>query len=204
MNFKVILLQLIILVFSNSLFAQCNDLPKSEQQELNALLKKLAEVRNINNIIEESRVLNNISMFYWSKQCFEETKFSFLRLLEINNEIENLNGIIHCNNFLGIIYSQLGIQDSSIFYFEKVLDIAKKHNRIDLELEGLTNIASACSYHGNCKNAVLFAEDALRVSTKINSNAYLEQLYGILIDSYKELNQPEEVEKYVKLLSNIE
>lgn len=116
----------------------------------------------------------------------------FQRLLEINQELNNQNGLMIIHNNIGMIYSDLEQFDDAIPHLKNGLQLSKKLGKKVTTVTGLTNLAAAFQGLGRHKESNKQLEEAILLAKELNNLRLLRSLYGLQYENYDKLGDSEQ------------
>ena len=115
---------------------------------------------------------------------------------------ENLNhqkGLATTFNYLGVVYQNNGLYDSSIFYLNRALGIFEKNNLGKNVAGCLNNIGITYLYQSNWDKALAVFYQALEVKQRLNDRPGLVSVYNNIGIIYANLqNNDKAIEYYLK------
>tara|TARA_B100000683_G_C12478448_1_gene550471 strand:- start:70 stop:2046 length:1977 start_codon:yes stop_codon:yes gene_type:complete len=170
---------LVICLLSSNLFAQVDDIEeiyKSEKLKLQKAKKiyKSDPLKAL-NIVDE--------------------------ILSTVNEEKDRALVVHCYNTKGIINNVLGLREQSIMYYEKVIDISKRHALHRTYVMGLNNFAVLYESSGNYDESEKLIVEALEYAHKYDQKEWFGVLRFNLVDSKI---RREEYDSAIALLNSIQ
>ena len=133
------------------------------------LEKSLVIDKQLGNLLEEGRVLNNISQIYDEKGNYEKALNYLEQSLIIKEQIQDLSGKGTTLNNIGQIYTAKGDYDIALNYLERGLLLQLQ---IDSRLgEGtiLNNIGQIYTFKGDYDTALSYLEKALAICQQIGN-----------------------------------
>lgn len=144
---------------------------------------------------------------YFSKSAFllqnnyryEEAINYFKRVLNINEKLNNQNGLMIVHNNIGMIYSDLEQYNNALPYLEKGLQLSRKLSDKEGIIAGLTNLAVALQGLKRYKESNKKLEEATRLSKEVNNIRLLHSSYGLMYDNYDKMGDSEKAHEYFEL-----
>ncbi|MCK5171580.1 MAG: tetratricopeptide repeat protein, partial [Bacteroidales bacterium] len=126
-------------LFCFSILAQ--DIPSNIKDELTGYETKIEQYKNENNTQLELEYLNKAAFLCWNNQLYNKAVDHFNRVIELNKQSGNQNGIMLSSNYVGMIYDEIQDYNSAITYFKKGLEISRKLNNNKNITSSLINIS---------------------------------------------------------------
>ena len=128
----------------------------------------------------------------------------YLRVLDINQQLNNQKGIQLVSNNLGMIYIDLEQYDKAIQYLQKALQISKQSRQQTESVSCLTNIAVAQQGSGKYREASNTLEEAIKIAKELNDLKLLRRCYGLAFDSYDKTGNSDKSREYFELYSALD
>lgn len=79
--------------------------------------------KKIEDDYSEIHLLNNLGIAYYGLGAYEKTLEYFLKVLELEKDLDNLPSLSRAMNNVGIIYDEIGRLDKSAYYYEESLKL---------------------------------------------------------------------------------
>lgn len=201
-RFKTFSLIIIGFFLCFSIFAQ--DLPENLKKELADYEKQIEKFKSENNIQQELNLLNKVAFLYWNNQLYDKSILHFKRVLELNEQSGNQNGILLSTNYIGMIYDESEDYNSAIIYFSKALDISRKLNDKKNIISSLINISQTYQLLKNYEESNKFALEGVELAKEANDLKLVRSFYSILATNYQNLGNSEKSIEYFDLFASID
>jgi len=173
-------------------------------EELEKLDSKIATYKSEENKQLELEYLNKAAFLSWDNQLYEKSQAYFKRILEINESLNNTNGILLAANYLGVIYNETQDYTSAITYFKKAYHLSKKINDKKNICSSLLNISQTYQLQKNYDESNKSAFEGVNLSKELNDLKMLRSFYGILANNYQSLGNSEKSIEYFDLFASID
>lgn len=173
MKKKILLIYLFLI--TNAIFAQ--DLEKWYQAgDYDKVVLEAEKIikNNTNDIFVKANAYSKITNVYRKKGKFQEAQkyaFELVKITENNPELNHQKALTMAYNDLGAIFSDLSLNDKSIEYFEKSLQITRQ--TIDTEKTGklLNNLGEVYLSQNKAIKAQKYFEEALEIASQIKDTS---------------------------------
>ena len=136
---QLFLILLVTISFHQS-FAQ---IPSALRNEINQNDQLAEKFLKEGNQIEAAKYFNKSAYILRNNQQNEEAAEYYLRILDINLQVNNQKGLLLIYNNLGMVYSDLEQFNNALSYLEKALELSKRIDTKEGVISALTNIAVA-------------------------------------------------------------
>jgi serine phosphatase RsbU (regulator of sigma subunit) len=184
--------------------ASAQSLPESSRQKAEEYQKQISSYRSNGNKRKELEYLNKLAFLYWNNKHYEQAAANFQESLEINQSLENENGVKRTHYYLGMIFSESGQYNRAIEQFEKGLALSRKLNMKNSRLSGHLNLAQTYQLMEKHEISNEHAQKALSIAKELNDLKQIRRSYGLLSENFKKLGNSEESIKYFDLFSSID
>ena len=195
---KKLYILFLLLIFPLWIFSQ------NTAEELEKLDSKIATYKSEENKQLELEYLNKAAFLSWDNQLYEKSQAYFKRILEINESLNNTNGILLAANYLGVIYNETQDYTSAITYFKKAYHLSKKINDKKNICSSLLNISQTYQLQKNYDESNKSAFEGVNLSKELNDLKMLRSFYGILANNYQSLGNSEKSIEYFDLFASID
>ncbi|MBU8892450.1 MAG: SpoIIE family protein phosphatase [Bacteroidales bacterium] len=201
-SIKIHFLIIINLLFYFSVFAQ--EIPENIKTELSEYENQIEKYKNENNTQQELGLLNKAAFLCWNNQLYSRSINHFKRVLELNEQSGNQNGILLSTNYIGMIYDETEDYNSAILYFSKGLNISKKLNDKKNITSALINISQSYQQLTNYDESNKSALEGVDIAKELNDLKLVRSFYGILANNYQNLGNSEKSIEYFDLFASID
>ena len=199
---KIITLSIINLIFISFIFAQ--EVPDNIKSELLNYEVQITKYKNENNTQLELEYLNKAAFLCWNNQLFNKSIDHFKRVLVLNENLKNQNGILLSTNYIGMIYDEIQDYNSAIIYFNKAHEISKRLNNKKNITSSLINIAQTYQLLVNYEESNKAALEGISVAKEINNLKFQRTFYGILANNFQNMGNSEKSIEYFDLFASID
>lgn len=195
---KKLYILFLLLIFPWWIFSQ------NIAEELEQFDSQIATYKSEGNKQLELEYLNKAAFLSWDNQLYEKSQTYFKRILEINESLNNTNGILLATNYLGVIYNETQDYTTAINYFKKAYQISKKINDKKNICSSLVNISQTYQSQKNYDESNKSALEGVTLSKELNDLKMLRSFYGILANNYQNLGNSEKSIEYFDLFASID
>jgi len=168
---------------------------------LNALTL-LNKAKIIGNKTTISNCNYSIAYIYAMIENYEKSLFYIFSSLKYYETTKDSIKIAHCNNLMGHIYSNINNDSLALIHYTLSLNISKTRSKRDYAY-ALGNIGIINNKKGKYELAISIYLKAAEIFIEIDDNYSLANTYNNLGNSYLELKQYQESERYFYLVKNI-
>lgn len=183
------------------IFAQVKN---EDQTKIKEYQEQVEKYKQENNTPKELEFNNKIAFIYWQNNVYNKAAEYFSRSLELNEQMNNQNGIKSISYYLGMIYSEQGKLDEAVTSFERGIKISREQKMKNSVVSGLINLAQAYQNAGEYQKSNENAHEALEIAQEIEDLEFTRNCYGLLSENYRKLGKSEEGMKYFDLYSSID
>ncbi len=188
----------------NALLAQGKAIPQEIKDEIASNNQLIEKYTQEGNLTEASSYLSRSAYLMQTNGFNGEAVEYYLRVLDINQQLNNQKGIQLVSNNLGMIYIDLEQYDKAIQYLQKALQISKQSRQQTESVSCLTNIAVAQQGSGKYKEASNTLEEAINIAKELNDLKLLRRCYGLAFDSYDKTGNSDKSREYFELYSALD
>ena len=184
--------------------ASAQSLPESSQQKAEQYQRQISSYQSNGNKRKELEYLNKLAFLYWNNKHYEQAASNFHKSLNINQSLDNQNGVKRTHYYLGMIFSESGQYNQAIGQFEKGLALSRQMNMKNSRLSGQLNLAQTYQLIEKYEVSNEHAQKALSIAKELNDLKQIRRSYGLLSENFKKLGNSEESIKYFDLFSTID
>lgn len=174
------------------------------QSELAGYESKIEQYRAENNAAQELEYLNKAAFLSWNNQLYDQAIVHFKRVLELNQQLGNQNGVLLSANYLGMISDEKQDYEKAVDYFTQALEISKQVNNKKNITSSLVNIAQAYQQLENFEESNKAALQGVEMAKELNNLKLVRSFYGILANNYQSLGNSEKSIEYFDLFASID
>lgn len=199
---KIILLTCTTLFYCYQALPQ--EIPSNIKNELHGYEEKIKYYKGETNQQLELEYLNKAAFLCWNNQLYEKTINYFKRVIELNEQLNNQNGIMLSANYVGMIYNEIQDYNSAITFFKKGLAINKDLNNKENISSSLVNISQSYQQLATYEESNKWALEGVEVAKELNNLKLVRSFYGILANNYQSLGNSEKSIAYFELFNSID
>ncbi|MFY7788060.1 MAG: tetratricopeptide repeat protein, partial [Thermoflexibacteraceae bacterium] len=148
---------------------------------------------------EASRFMNGAATWHWERKEYEKAIAYFEKSIDLNEKINNQQGIVGIKNNLGMIYADLQQYDKALSYFEVVLQERRKEKAPISIIASLINLSVITNNLKKYDKSIKYLEEAASLSIQINDAEQLRAAYGSLAETYEKLGNTDKMLYYFDL-----
>jgi len=175
-------------------FAQT--IPDNLTKEIEENLSKAKSFEAANDFNQAAFHYNAVARVYWVNGFPSQAIEHFLKTVELNKKIGNLNAQRVIYNNIGMIYTDEENYPKALEYFRESLEISRKMSRkVDIA-SALLNIANVQSETGSYHDAAKTLDEANGIALELNDEKLLSNCYALLADVYEKLGNSEKSSEY--------
>ena len=161
--------------------------------------KSLDIAREANIKIRISSGLNNVAAALGKLGDYEQYRSYVVQAIKINKEIGQSRFLTINYMNLGLYYKMVENADSSKFYYQMALDLAREIDNVPLELRVRTNMASLNLSQGDIDMSLSEALDILQIAEKRGFKKDIYYISNLLKTIYISNNDFENANKFISL-----
>ncbi len=185
-------------------FILAQDVPSNIKDELTGYETKIKQYRSKNNTQLELEFLNKAAFLCWNNQLYNKAVNHFNRVIVLNEQSGNLNGIMLSSNYVGMIYDEIQDYNSAITYFKKGLEISRNLNNKKNITSSLINISQTYQQLTNYDESNKWALEGVELAKEMNNLKLIRSFYGILANNYQNLGDSKKSIEYFDLFASID
>ncbi|MEA2106617.1 MAG: SpoIIE family protein phosphatase [Bacteroidota bacterium] len=197
----IIYIALIGFIFTQS-YAQ--QIPENIKNEISGYQELISKYQKEGNQALELEYLNKAAFLCWNNQLLSEAIHYFEQAVEINQTLDNKNGLLLGYNYLGMLYGEMNQHQHALDYFEKGLKISRQIKNKSSIASAFINIAQTQQLLNNYNESNNTAFSGVEVAKEINELKYVRTFYGIIAENYKELGNSAKSIEYFDLFASID
>jgi len=202
MNKRKLILFLVLVTIS--CFSQGQELDRNAQNKLNELKTELEQYKTQENTIQQADALNKIAYLMWENEIYDDAIDYFEQSLELNQSVNNRNGVKSLHYNMGLIYSDKEDYQGALKHFNEGLTIARELNQKKGIYSGLMNKATALKNLSKYQEAIEQINEALSYAQEFNNLKLVRTCYGMLAENYELIGDSENTMKYFDLYASID
>jgi serine phosphatase RsbU (regulator of sigma subunit) len=182
------------LFFLNHLIGQ--HIPENLLKEIEENIAQAKNFETANDYNQAAHYFNNVARIYWVNGLSSQAIEYYLKTIELNKKIGNLNAQRVVYNNIGMIYTDQENYPKALEYFKESLEISRKMNhKVDVA-STLLNIANVQSESGSFQDAAKTLEEANVLALELNDEKLLSYCYSLLADVFEKLGNSEKSSEY--------
>ena len=199
MKTRIISTAIVCITIVLSANGQIQPLSRSDSGTIQKYQEKYEEELRINRVKEASRYLNEIAFLYWNHNYYQEAANYYERSLELNNTIDNENGIAMIYNNLGMLYADLEQYERSLESFTKTLAARRANDEKYGIISALINRSVVNNNLANYDQSIADLLEALDIARAMNDMSQMKSVYGMLSESYEKKGDVDKSLQYFDL-----
>ena len=197
--FRLTFCFLLVSLFGQFAFAQLQPLSRNDKAEVERYLKSYdAELAN-ENWMEASRHMNSVAMLFWEHNDYAKAIEYYEQSLELNQNLNNENGLAMIHNNLGMLYADIREYDRSIDFFQKTLAARRSFDNKEGIIAAIKNISVSQNNLGRFSESLVLLEEALSLAKELSSTDELASCYLMLSETYQKAGDIPNTKKYYEL-----
>jgi len=190
---------ILILLSSFQLIGQ-----EAEQNKIEEYEELIIKHRDEGNKSLELEYSNKAAFVYWQMNKYDKATQYFKRSLELNQELNNKNGVKLISYYLGMIYSEQNKYIKAVQEFKRGIKISRELKMKSSIVSGLINLSQTYQNINDYKLSNEHAKEALSIAKELEEMKFIRTCYGILSENYKQLGDSEKSMEYFDLYSSID
>ncbi len=179
-------------IFSQEQFS----IEKSDQQA--------QEFLDSGNKPEAARLYTQSAYYYRNKGELGKAILYYLKVLELNKELNNTVGQMLTHSNLSMLYIESEQYDKALIHLKEELQFREKKKTQSEILPVLLTICSVQVELNDFENASKTANRSIDIAKELNQLPLLKRAYGVAFDTYSKWNKQEEAQQYFELYSAID
>ena len=180
------------------------DIPSNIKDELTGYETKIEQYRSENNTQLELEFLNKAAFLCWDNQLNNKAVDHFKRVLVLNEQLGNRNGMLLSANYIGMIYNEIQDYNSAATYFKKGLEISRNLKNKRNITSSLINISQTYQQLTNYEESNKWALEGVEFAKELNNLKLVRSFYGILANNYQNLGNSKKSIEYFDLFASID
>ena len=201
--------KILVLLFFSGLLAfshavQGQSLSAEDRQKQEEYEQKISRYQQAGNQRNALEYINKLAFLYWNNKLYGQALSSFNKSLEINQALDNPNGVKKTHYYRGMIFSETQEYAKAVESFKNGLQISRQMNMKDSQLSGLLNLAQTYQLMEQYTTSNQFAQQALKLAKELNDLKRVRSCYGLLSENHKKLGHSEKSIQYFDLFASID
>ena len=192
--------KMVVAVVASLFFANIaivgQQLPKNLSKEIDDNITQARHYEDAADYNQASFHYNNAARIYWLNGASSQAIELFLKIVDLNKKLGNLNAQRVIYNNIGMIYSDEEDYPKAIEFFGESLNISRQMNRRADIAASLLSIAHALSESGALPQAVTNLEEAKAIALELNDEKLLRNTYSLFADVYDKMGDAEKSSEY--------
>jgi serine phosphatase RsbU (regulator of sigma subunit) len=185
-----------------SLTAQ--EIPENIKNDLSNYESQIEKYKSEQNAQLELEFLNKAAFLCWNNQLYNKAINYFKRVLILNEELKNQNGILLSTNYIGMIYDETQDYNSAINYFNKGLEISKVQKNKKNIVSALVNVSQTYQQLQDYEKSNSAALEGVSIAKELNDLKFVRTFYGIIANNYQSLGNSEKSIEYFDQFASID
>ena len=147
---------------------------------------------------EASQHLDEIALIFWRHNLFDQAIKYYKKSIQLNEKIQNYDGIAKINTNLALIYFDKGQFDSAYKYFDNTLSVRRALDQKVGIISALINQSVVLNKLGKYKKSVQKLNEALTLARELNDMKQMRSCYGMLAETYQKAGNADSAMYYYK------
>lgn len=169
---------------------------KNDYQESLAYYMKALSLHDISVNATRADILNNIAIIHRILNNTDRAVYYFEQALDIAKQL-NLDKLkMEAIYGLGTTFADKADYTKAEEFFGKVLETSRRINSKSYEIISLNSLATCFLINKDFSNALIHAQEGLKVAEELGNSRHILGGYGTLADIYREMGEFKECEKY--------
>ena len=205
LNFFLILCTFAIFIATKtSAQESLSKLSEADRQVYNEYQNQISRFASVSNHYELSRYYTLAGNLLWKNKLHEDAIRFFEKALDENRILGNQNAIKVLNNNIGIIYTELGKDETALIYFNESLKINRALNKKAEIAYDLINIGLSLQNLGRYSESNQKLEEALELTKEENDLKTMKTCYGMMAENYEKLGNSAKSMEYYNQFNSIQ
>ncbi|MCV9385451.1 tetratricopeptide repeat protein [Reichenbachiella ulvae] len=137
------------------------------------------------NIKEATRYLNEIAFIYWEHNQYKKAIEYYKISADLNEKIENENGIAMINNNLGMLHADIMDYEKSYDYFMLTLAARRSKNEKIGMISAMINLSVVLNNLERYEESIQFLQESLNLARGMKDVDQMKSCYGMLSETYE-------------------
>lgn len=172
-------------IVSNSSFAQDEYTKDGKKTTIEKYLSMSKEREKEGDYRGASDFLNKAALVKWEAKELRPAINYFQHSLKFNKKVDNKSGMYGIYSNLAMIYADLAMYDSSLYFFQKTLEGRRKNSESVTIISSLINISVVLNNLKRYEESATFLKEALNLAQEMNDVAQMRSCYGMLAETYE-------------------
>lgn len=151
------------------------------------------------NIKDASHYINEIAFIYWEHNQYYQAIKYYKISAELNEQIENENGIAMINNNLGMLHADILDYQKSYEYFMLTLGARKSKGEKIGVISAMINLSVVLNNLDRYDESISFLQEALNLSREMKDISQMKSCYGMLSETYEKAGNAKQSIYYFNL-----
>ncbi len=191
---------LILTLSTGRLYAQQeHPLSRVDSADVITNLNLYQDFKGKNDLRSAADAINKVAFVYWNNNHYREAIRYYEISLDLNEKINNENGIAMINNNLGMLYSDVGNFERSLGHFRSTLAARKSNKEKEGIISAEVNMSVVLNNIGRYNESIDLLDDALRSAKELQDYEKIRSVYGMLSETHEKAGNVDESIKYFDL-----
>ena len=187
----------------NGYTQQSNLIPAEVKKTIDDFIQKGNESERANDYNQASFYYHQAGNTYWINSCLPDAIDLLKKSLSMSEHISNLNGIAVLNTKIGLLYTEIKEYKSSLVYFTKSLDIARKMGRKQDLVSSLLNAANSYTELELYNESIPILIEAETLAKDLSDTKMLRNCYSLMTRVYDKVGDREKSTQCFNLFAAI-
>ncbi len=196
-NILIIFIVVQIILVNNPLFGQYfKPLSKEEENQIETLRELAEGYEREKDYQNASNTINKIAFIYWQNSYLDDAIETFLKSVELNKRVGNLDYIKSLYSNIGVIYTDMEQLDNALDYFQLSLETRRKIGNKEEISSGMIDVAYILSVMNQPEDVIKVLNEALSIAEEINSSKLILSCYQLLSSNYESIGNVKKSGEY--------
>lgn len=179
--------------------AQVQPLSRNDKAQVERLLKSYESEMAEENWMEASRHMNAVAYLYWEHNDYPRAIEHYERSLELNQKLNNENGLAMIHNNLGMLYADVRKYEESIVFFQKTLAARRSFDSKEGIIAAIKNISVSQNNLDRFSESLVLLKEALSLAKQLSNTDEMASCYLMLSETYQAAGDIPNTKKYYQL-----
>ncbi|WP_291728079.1 tetratricopeptide repeat-containing sensor histidine kinase [Bernardetia sp.] len=198
-SFSLFAVTLFIFFSADVSFAQNEYTKDGKKVTVQQYLEKSNERAKEGDYRGASDFLNKAALIKWEDKDLRPAINYFQASLNYNKKVNNQSGMYGIYSNLAMIYADLAMYDSSLYFFKRTLKGRRKNSEKVTIISSLINVSVVLNNLKRYDESAEFLEEALKLAQEMNDIEQMRSCYGMLAETYEKAGNSEKKLHYFNL-----
>jgi len=196
--FSIIIFSILIISVSNA-----QNLSTSQEADIEKYKALLSTAKSQNNNNQIYNYLAKIGQIYYNANIPDKSIEYLIEALPLSESLNNKNGTMNLNNYIGTMYQETGNYLDAEKYFQAGLTLALSSKDKENTVNAYLKLALNQQNQSKNDNAISNLKEAEILALELNNTAMLKKIYSRMAECYLSLGNSAEYSRLFTLSSNL-